>query len=305
MDLPAPFIEYPLLLRTALSSFAGLGIHQRMLQDETRVKALARAIERVVAPGMMVADIGAGTGLLSCLAAAAGAKQVFAVEATALARVTRQTIVANGLAAKVTVIEGDARAIELPTKVDLVISETLGHIGIDEGILELMADARARHAVPGAILLPRRVRVLAQPVCCPAFENRVVGFWQGRPHGIDFSAMARFATRQSYLTTAAACEQLAAAQVVFNLELGPSAELPLVGTVRFDGARRTKLFNGYLLTFAAELAEEIHIESRQSQDWRPVFLPLPEPVELEGGEIVELTVRFSAPDVPPTWSSSP
>ena len=52
-----------------------------MLSDDTRNKAFEDAL-RQVSKGMVVADIGAGSGILSMFAARAEAKHVYSVEAS-------------------------------------------------------------------------------------------------------------------------------------------------------------------------------------------------------------------------------
>ena len=61
-------------------------IHKEMLGDEARMTAYRNAINRVV-KGKTVIDVGAGTGALSIFAAKAGATKVFAIEASAIAKI--------------------------------------------------------------------------------------------------------------------------------------------------------------------------------------------------------------------------
>ncbi|EKD01306.1 sulfite reductase [Trichosporon asahii var. asahii CBS 8904] len=76
----------------------------------------------------VVLDVGAGTGILSMFAARAGAKHVYAIEASGLASKTRENIAANGLQSKITVIQSKVETVELPVKtVDIIISEWMGY----------------------------------------------------------------------------------------------------------------------------------------------------------------------------------
>jgi predicted RNA methylase len=97
-------------------------VHQVMLQDEPRNDAYRAAIEAVVR-GRVVLDVGAGTGLLSLLAARAGATRVYAVEASALVVQLQQNVELNGAAAVITVLHGAVEDVELPEKVDVLLSE--------------------------------------------------------------------------------------------------------------------------------------------------------------------------------------
>ena len=51
-----------------------------MLNDITRNDAYYKALAKIITPESIVVDVGAGSGLLSCMAAQLGAKKVFAVE---------------------------------------------------------------------------------------------------------------------------------------------------------------------------------------------------------------------------------
>jgi len=99
--------------------------HHLMLADERRCAAFRRAIERVVRPGDVVFDVGAGTGLLSFFAAAK-ARAVYAVEADpAVAALGRRLVGLNGLEAKVRYGHGRAQDFLPPEPVDVVVCEML------------------------------------------------------------------------------------------------------------------------------------------------------------------------------------
>jgi predicted RNA methylase len=128
-----------------------------MIRDRVRTEAFRRAIESVVRPGDVVLDVGAGSGILSLFAARAGAACVYAVERTTVAAVAQGLAAANGVAEIVQVFHGDVREIELPGRVDVIVSEWLGGFGIDEGMLGPVIAARDRWLKPGGVMIPRLV----------------------------------------------------------------------------------------------------------------------------------------------------
>jgi predicted RNA methylase len=100
-----------------------------MLRDDRRCGAFRRAIERVVRPGDVVLDVGAGTGLLSYFAAGR-ARRVYAVEADpAVAALGRRLIALNGLAGRVEYAHGRAEQHLPPEPVDVVVCEML-HVAL-------------------------------------------------------------------------------------------------------------------------------------------------------------------------------
>ena len=66
----------------------------------------------------MVLDVGTGSGILAIWSAQAGARKVYAVEATNVAEHARELVRANGVADIVEVIQGTMEDIVLPEKGD-------------------------------------------------------------------------------------------------------------------------------------------------------------------------------------------
>jgi hypothetical protein len=75
--------------RAVRSSFDTPGPHVAMLDDGVRTSAFLAALRRVVGPEDVVVDIGTGTGILAAGAAQAGARHVYAIEATPMAAYER------------------------------------------------------------------------------------------------------------------------------------------------------------------------------------------------------------------------
>ena len=135
--------------------YAEFEVHRTMICDRVRTGAFRRAIDSVVRPGDIVLDVGAGSGILSVFAARAGAARVYAVERTSAAVLAQELAAANGVAEIVQVIHGDVIDVELPERVDVIVSEWLGGFGIDEGMLVPVIVARDRWLKPGGVMIPR------------------------------------------------------------------------------------------------------------------------------------------------------
>jgi protein arginine N-methyltransferase 1 len=96
-----------------------------------------------------VLDIGTGPfALFALVAARAGAKKIYAVEANPEAAARAKDFVAKQEdipAGVVEVMEGFTTAIDLPEKVDLVCAEIIGAVASEENLVATIKDAQARH----------------------------------------------------------------------------------------------------------------------------------------------------------------
>ena len=138
--------------------------HMPMLADAGRNAAFERAIRRAVTPAMTVLDIGAGSGLMSMLAARAGAAAVVACEAQpALAETARAIVAANGWSEKVRVI-GKAstqfdRDVDVLGGADVIIAEVFSDDVISEGALPTLGHALAALARPNVQVIPAEASI--------------------------------------------------------------------------------------------------------------------------------------------------
>ncbi len=169
--------------------------HARMLHDDRRTSDYVAALSQAVRPGDVVLDIGTGSGVLAIAAARAGAKQVYAVEASDIAEAAERVFALNDMGDRITLVAGWSREIELPEPADLLVSEVIGNEPFEEEILETTLDARRRLLKPGARLIPNALTLFARPLLLPETEARqralgrsAVERWRGL-YGIDFEPL--------------------------------------------------------------------------------------------------------------------
>lgn len=184
---------------------------QNMLEDSVRTEAYYRAVmeNEDAFKGKVVLDVGTGTGILSFFAAKAGAKRVYAVEgSTAMARNAEILIKSNGLSEVIKVIKGKIEEVELPEKVDLIISEPMGVLLFHERMIESFLFARNKFLKPElygnpSTLFPGHGSIFLAPFTDGGmyadFKNRSK-FWQNRSfYGVvDLSSMCRIAEEQIF-----------------------------------------------------------------------------------------------------------
>ena len=161
----------------------------RMMSDEVRLEAYRAAIAASVAPGDVVIDLGAGTGICTLLALRAGASHVYAVESNAAVRLLPEVCSRNGFKGKVTVIQGSSTTVTLDKPADVVISDLRGVSPLFAGHLASLADARTRLLKPGGRLIPERDRLFAALVSAEATHQAIFRPHFDAPLGFDFSSV--------------------------------------------------------------------------------------------------------------------
>mmetsp|Transcript_122073 Transcript_122073/g.352812 ORF Transcript_122073/g.352812 Transcript_122073/m.352812 type:complete len:419 (-) Transcript_122073:34-1290(-) len=137
-----------------------------MLEDSHRTGSYYNAImwNPSCFEGKVVLDVGAGSGILSIMAARAGASIVYAVEATDMAVRARRIVEANGLSAKIRVLQGTVETVTLPCKVDVIVSEWMGYLLLRESMLDSVLIARDKFLKPGGSMFPSHTTLFFAPV---------------------------------------------------------------------------------------------------------------------------------------------
>ncbi|KAK4050337.1 hypothetical protein OIO90_005130 [Microbotryomycetes sp. JL221] len=143
-------------------SYAYNEIHEIMLKDKVRTDSYRDFIlnNPSIFKGAVVLDVGCGSGILSMFAAKAGAKKVYAVDASAVAFKAERNIKANGLSDVIQVVKGKVENIELPEKVDVIVSEWMGYFLLYECMLDSVLHARDRFLKPSGIMAPSQTSIM-------------------------------------------------------------------------------------------------------------------------------------------------
>mmetsp|Transcript_36020 Transcript_36020/g.85462 ORF Transcript_36020/g.85462 Transcript_36020/m.85462 type:complete len:374 (-) Transcript_36020:391-1512(-) len=149
--------------------------HQKdMLEDHKRTGAYFNSVmqNQKQFQGKVVLDVGTGSGILAVFAAKAGAKKVYAVEATDMAKYARSVVESNGLSDVVTVIQGMVESIKIPEPVDIIISEWMGYFLLRESMLDSVLLSRDRFLAPGGAMYPSHARMYFCPIRTNAASQR-------------------------------------------------------------------------------------------------------------------------------------
>lgn len=166
-----------------------------MLADYVRTGTYQRAMFNNANDfqGKVVLDVGTGTGILSFFALQAGASLVYSVDASDSVHVAEKLAKANGFGEKMRVIKGKIEEIELPQKVDIIISEPIGFLLVHERMLESYVKARELFLKPGGLMMPTTGSIVLSPFTDEAlFQEHCsrAAFWENQNfYGLDFSSV--------------------------------------------------------------------------------------------------------------------
>jgi len=266
--------------------------HRSMLVDEVRTSAYRAAITRIVKPGDVVVDIGTGSGILSLFACEAGASQVYSIETGLMAGVAQLAARHLGHADRMRVIRGMSTDVELPQRANVLVTETMGSLGLDESMLSFVLDARRRLLTESAVVIPQRVGLMIAPAEIPAEYDKFIGWWSEPHYGFDLSPLRVFASNSLLFMNLRPDVEVARANEIFAVDLATFDSTLVRGTTTFTAERDAQV-HGFAAWFDATLAEGIHVDSRRTQDssWKQAFLPLEVPLRVAHGETIFVDVE--------------
>jgi SAM-dependent methyltransferase len=273
-------------------------LHHALMADTVRLRAMKRALREVIRPGDVVVDLGAGTGILGFMALRAGAARVYAIEKDPILRIARALAAENGLDGRMTFLETDSRRVRLPERADVVLGDYVAHLGIEGEMAEAMADAR-RFLRPGGRFVPERSELWTAPAFEPVFWGRHARAGSGL--GLKLRAFHALASNRIGFLGRMPRRLLAPLQraAVFDLRRDPPKVFPRRARLRFRTEAGT--VHGLIAQVAVQFSPSVRMDGTFGAHWRPVFLPLAEPLEVRrGARLVAEIVYHSAGNI--EWS---
>ena len=283
-----------------------LDYHLSMLHDTARMEAFRRAIDASVRPGDVVVDLGCGSGVLSFMACEAGARKVYAIEGGPVIEVARELAVDNGFADRIEFLGGWSIEVGIPEPADVLISETIGNAGLDEGIVAWTVDARQRLLRPGAVLLPQRLRTWV--AAAESFDDHaLVADWRSPDLPYDCSAAHRRAARTLWFADLAPADLLGQPELASDVDLRTASDAPITsaGTLQAD---RDGTLHALACWFDALLCPGVAVDNhppRAESSWSHGFLPLAEPLAVVAGDRFRWQLSVSADGEQWVWQVDP
>jgi predicted RNA methylase len=145
-----------------------------MCADKKRVDAYEAAIKQLC-PGKIVTDVGAGTGILSFMAADAGASRVYAIEKADVCSKLKREVNKRQLKKIVKVMNCRAEEAPLETIIaDVIVSEWMGYFLLCERMLPSFLLVRDKSLCKGGVLIPSRARIIIAAGILTNIEKAIV-----------------------------------------------------------------------------------------------------------------------------------
>jgi len=290
-----------------ISGFDAAPIQIEMLNDKQRTSSFIKGIQQVVHPGDVVLDIGTGTGILAIAAARAGARHVYAIEASGIGKLAKAIFKGNGLSDRITLIGGWSTQVNLPEKADVLISEIIGNEPLAERVLETTMDAMKRLLKPNARLVPHKVKIFGLPVTIPfteivkhTFVAETLRDWQSW-YDINFNPLAE-ASRNSSISffinpfLARDWEPLSEPVQLAVADLKGMSQLPIDNTVSVTANASGRL-DGVLVYFEIELGPTTRLLTHPAQaakdcSWKSPVWILTDPLNLLTGDRFTVSYQY-------------
>ncbi|MGE0039653.1 MAG: 50S ribosomal protein L11 methyltransferase [Vicinamibacterales bacterium] len=277
--------------------------HREYLSDAPRLSAFRRALAEVIRPGDVVLDLASGTGILGYLACQAGAGRVYAIDDGSIVGIARELARANGLSDRVHVIRDISTWATLPERVDVIVTDQIGHLGFDAGLVQYVADARRRMLKPGGRIIPGAIAIHVAP-CHHDPVRDAVEFWTRPVAGLDVSAVRPMASCTGYPYQLAASQLLAPAQPIVRIDLSVAEGEMLEGEATF-AIEAPGTFDGIAGWFVAELAPGVTMTNGPGHpdriNRRQSVLPVDRRMSLEAGDRVAVGLRVRPTETVLDW----
>jgi type I protein arginine methyltransferase len=275
-----------------------------MIADGGRFAAYAKAIANAVRPGDTVAEIGCGPGLFAFLACRAGARRVYAIESDAIIQSARQLAAENGLGDRIEFIQGDSRRVELPERVNLIVSDIRGTLPFLGFAIPAVEDARLRFLAPGGILIPQRDTLKAAVVEAKEFYERLVAPWQRTADGLVLSSSLSLILNGSYGVSLKPEQLFTEPKSWHSLDYMAGAAPGATSSLSFR-TTRAGTAHGLCLWFETQLLGDIGYSSGPGGSatiYGQAFLPWLAPVTVVEGQKIQVELRADLVGQDYVWS---
>ena len=262
-----------------------------LTESGSRLDQFAAAITARIKPGDIVADIGAGTGILTFLACRAGARRVYAVEAGGSLEFARLLAARNGFLDRIEFINTPSTHAVLPERVNAIVGDIHDTFGLQAHGLTAIVDARERFLAPGGVLIPSSIRLMAVPIETPDLYRKTIDIWNSRVHDVDLSPLRSLAVNQPIAARIGRPHLLAEPAPLTTIDLTRITQLHTGGAAVCEVVRDGTL-HGLCGCFVTTLADGVQMGNVPGEsattNFAQAFFPIESPVAVRAGDHVAI-----------------
>ncbi|XP_022535776.1 protein arginine N-methyltransferase 2 [Astyanax mexicanus] len=285
-------------------SYGTLKLHLEMLSDRPRTETYRQVIlsNSTALRGKVVMDLGCGTGIISLFCGRlAEPAAVYAVEASAVAEHTERLVKLNGCEGVVTLFKSRAEELNLPSKVDVLVSEWMGNCLLFEFMVESVLCVRDRWLKEGGMMWPSSATLSLVPCQADDDYSQKVEFWENL-YGLDYSCLQPVAQEEffskpkfSHQLKPEDCLSTPCDVITLDMHTVKVSDLEkLRGEFQFTVERRGTLhgFSAWFSTFFQSLDEggptlELNTGPHsEPTHWKQTLFMLDAPIPVEEGDCV-------------------
>ena len=259
----------------------------------TRLTQYERAIAAVVRQGDVVLDLGTGSGLLAVLACRAGARRVYAIEASDAVQMGTLLTSTTEFAERIEFVHATSQEVALSEPVDVIVGDIHDTFGFQPGGLASIMDVRDRLLKPGGTLIPQATELMIAPLEAAALYAREIDVWNGCVHGVGLSSIRPFAVSHVHPGRFDSDQLLSPATAIGTLDLARATSLHFSGsavtTIHRDG-----IAHGLCGCFVTTLAGDIRMGNvpgdSSTTNFAQAFFPFDQPVPVAAGDEVSISI---------------
>lgn len=273
--------------------------HIAMMNDTRRNDAFAAAIKLAIArrgADAQILDIGAGSGLLSMMAAREGASNVVTCESVpVIAETAMKIIEENGYSDRVKVVSKASTLLaigrDFDRRADILVSEILSSDLLAEHVLETFEDAHVRLIADDAIVIPEAAAAIG---CLVASDNLARYSHVAHVSDFDLSAFNRLAPQRLPLHgTMTSWQRLSDDFEIVAIDLkkkSHQADLRKISIPITSTGTAIGIVQWMRITLIDDITFDNHPDDYHDGGWLQILHTFPSAINLTAGETLELVV---------------
>jgi len=264
-----------------------------MINDSVRVDAYLRSLESIISPESVVLDIGTGSGIFALIACQLGARRVYAIEPMDVIELAKELAEINNFSEQITFIQDKSVNVDLPEKVDVIVSDLRGQISLYQQHIPAIIDARERFLVPGGHLIPMQDNILASLIESPDFYMELSAPWSKNDFGLNMKSGLNYVMNSVHTSKPDGKKSIGETKHVATFNFNELQSPDLSSELTWQIEQETTL-HGIEVWFDTKLTEDVGFSNkidRHNQAYGKSFFPVSEPVHLETGDTVTVLLR--------------